>query len=266
LGSKNRLAPLIAQRLHATGRQTLVDVFGGSAAVTLNTGFDKRIYNDIDGDLVNLFRVLADPLGRRRLLKKIRWTPPSREIYEKDGRGYSAHGFSFSYIADPVDRACAVLYRSLFTFGGKLRSGGFSISASNRQYIKEIGKYNAILRSIVKIGEFFRNTIIEHLHYQECIQKYGALRSAVLFVDPPYPDLQKYYSCDFSKADHVFLAHQLVNVPAPVVCTFYDNATVRSLYPETLWKYEYFEMTKNNQSRIYGVQKKRVTEVILTKL
>jgi DNA adenine methylase len=61
LGSKNRMAPLIAERLHATGRDTLVDVFGGSAAVTLNTGFQKRIYNDIDGDLVNLFRVLADP-------------------------------------------------------------------------------------------------------------------------------------------------------------------------------------------------------------
>jgi site-specific DNA-adenine methylase len=199
------------------------------------------------------------------LLKILRWQPPSRQIYETDGRAYSAHGFSFSFIADPVERARAVLYRSLFTFGGKLRSGGFSVSASDRECIKEIGKYNAILRSIVKIGEFFRNTVIEHLHYQDCIQKYGKLRSAVLFADPPYPELQKYYSCDFTKADHVYLAHQLANTPAPVVCTFYDNATVRSLYPESVWKYESFNRTKNSGTRIYGVKKAKVEELILTK-
>lgn len=265
LGSKNRLAPVIAKRLHATGKDTLVDVFGGSAAVTLNTGFQKRVYNDIDGDLVNLFKVLSDKEQRRKLLRILRWQPPSREIYELDGRAYGRHGFTFSFIKDPVDRARAVLYRSLFTFGGKLRSGGFSVSTVGREFIKEVGKYNAILKSIVRIGEFFRGTVIEHLHYQACIEKYGKLRTSVLFVDPPYPELQKYYSCDFTKADHVFLAHELVNVPAPVICTFYDNATVRGLYPEQLWKYEYFERTKNDQSRCYGVRKKKVIEVILTK-
>ncbi len=81
LGSKNRLAPVIAERLHATGRDTLVDVFGGSAAVTLNSGFRKRIYNDIDGDLVNLFRVLADPPLRQKLLKILRWQPLSRAVH-----------------------------------------------------------------------------------------------------------------------------------------------------------------------------------------
>jgi DNA adenine methylase len=71
IGSKNRMAPLIAKRLHATGRDTMVDVFGGSAAVTLNAGFQKRIYNDIDGDLVNLFRVLADPPPQATVTKNI---------------------------------------------------------------------------------------------------------------------------------------------------------------------------------------------------
>jgi DNA adenine methylase len=226
IGSKNRMAPLIAKRLHATGRDTMVDVFGGSAAVTLNAGFQKRIYNDIDGDLVNLFRVLADPPLRRQLLKILRWQPLSRRIYTDDYKGYRANMFSFSHLKDPVARARAMLYRSLLTFGGKMRSGGFQVSTADRPYIKELGKYQSILRTIVEIGEFFRSTIIENLPYQKCISLYGKLRSTVLFIDPPYPELQRYYSCDFTEADHVFLAQQLVETPAPVVCTFYDTETV----------------------------------------
>lgn len=265
VGSKNRMAPLIAERLHATGRDTLVDIFGGSAAVVLNTGFIKRVYNDIDGDLVCLFRTLAEPDKRQKLLNVLKWQPPSREIFTDDGLVYSRNGFSFSSKTDQVDRSRAVLYRSLFAFGGKMRSGGFQVSTSDRKFIKEIGKYGSILRNIVKIGDFFRNTVIENLHYSDCIEKYGHLRSTVLFVDPPYPELQKYYSNDFSNSDHAFLASSLLNIPAPVVCTFYDCETVRRLYPETKWTYETFERTKNSASRIYGHKKARVMELILTK-
>ena len=60
IGAKHRIAPVIAKHLHATGRKVLVDVFGGSGAITMNAGFKKRIYNDIDGDLVNLFKVMAE--------------------------------------------------------------------------------------------------------------------------------------------------------------------------------------------------------------
>jgi hypothetical protein len=52
--------------------------------VTLNSGFRKRVYNDADGDLVNLMRCVADENTRRKLLHILRWTPPSRQIFEED--------------------------------------------------------------------------------------------------------------------------------------------------------------------------------------
>lgn len=63
----------------------------------------------------------------------------------------------------------------------------------------------------------------------------------------------------------MFLAHQLANTPAPVVCTFYDCETVRSLYPEHIWKYEAIESTNNSGRPIYGHKKEKVMELILTK-
>ncbi|MBM4165242.1 MAG: DNA adenine methylase, partial [Lentisphaerae bacterium] len=73
IGGKHRISGVVAGHLRASGCDTLVDVFGGSAAVTLNAGFTKRIYNDADGDLVNLFRVIADPATRAPLLHRLRW-------------------------------------------------------------------------------------------------------------------------------------------------------------------------------------------------
>lgn len=64
-GSKSRIASRIVK--HFPTHHTFVDVFGGSAAVLLaKAPSPVEVYNDIDGDLVNFFRVLQDlPLYSR---------------------------------------------------------------------------------------------------------------------------------------------------------------------------------------------------------
>lgn len=263
IGGKHRLADEIAKRLHATGADTLIDVFGGSAAVTLNAGFAKRVYNDIDGDLVNLFSVIADSSSRRRLLEYFRYQLPSREIYDRDGESYFLNGFSFSYIRDPVARARATLFRQLFAFGGKNRSGGFQVSTGNRGHIKEVRRMQNISRKIRAVGTFFRATVIENLDYQRIIELYGKHRHHVLFCDPPYDGTEHYYARGFRAADHVFLAHQLARCEASVVCTYYDTPLVRDLYPATQWQWDRVITTRNSQFT-HG-NKPKSAEIILSR-
>jgi len=67
-GSKSRIASRIVK--HFPAHHTFVDVFGGSAAVLLaKAPSPVEVYNDIDGDLVNFFRVLQD----RNLYSKLCW-------------------------------------------------------------------------------------------------------------------------------------------------------------------------------------------------
>ncbi|MFC7079271.1 DNA adenine methylase [Halorussus caseinilyticus] len=55
-----------------------IEPFGGSAAVLLNRDPSPvETYNDIDGDVVNFFKVLRE--NRDELLEKISLTPFSRE-------------------------------------------------------------------------------------------------------------------------------------------------------------------------------------------
>jgi DNA adenine methylase len=263
IGGKHRMAREIAKRLRATGADTLVDVFGGSAAVTLNAGFAKRVWNDASADLAMLFQCLANPSMRADLLQRLTWTPVCRRIFTDDYAIYLRGGFSFSLLSDPVERARATLYRQLLSWGGKGRSGGFSAGTGDRKAIKEVLRYQNVLAKLDAIGEFFRGTCIENLDYQDAVRIYGCKINCVLFCDPPYDGTEVYYSQAFGRADHVFLAHLLATVPAPAVCTYYDTPLIRELYPETGWTWDRVCVTKNSALR--KGNKPRTEEIILTK-
>jgi DNA adenine methylase len=263
IGGKHRIVGRISERLHRYGRDTLVDVFGGSGAVTFNAGFQKRIYNDLSDDLVNMMRCIANPLTRRMFIASVRWSPPSRSLFLSDYEKFVAGCMSFRLIADPIERARATFYRAQFCFGGKMRSGGFSVSAHGRSSIKEVFRYRNALRKFSAISELLRGTVIDHMHYQDCIAVYGKMRDVVLYVDPPYDGTENYYCCEFGYADHTFLASALANSPAPAVVSYYDTPLVRSLYPESLWEYQEVETTKNTQG--YRTKKQRVQELIISR-
>lgn len=263
VGGKHRLANRLGILLKATGADTMVDIFGGSAAVLLASGFTKRVYNDKDGDLVNLFRVLAEPVMRRALVDRLTWTPPSRKLFEDFYVTYRAHGFSFKGIMDPVQRAAATFYRHHFSFGGKVRCGGFSVSDLDCYQIKEVGRYNNAMAKIERVGEFFRHTMIECLDYMDIISTYGDRQGVVLFADPPYIGTENYYSVEFTPQDHVFLAHALATCQAHVVVTYYDCDRIRDLYPANLWERKILNATPNSQFR--SGTKNKTEETVLIK-
>jgi hypothetical protein len=47
----------------------------------------------------------------------------SRRIFDDDYRGYLQNGFSFAYLADPVERAMATFNPNNVSFGGNTRTG-----------------------------------------------------------------------------------------------------------------------------------------------
>lgn len=251
VGSKISLSKQLAGRLQATGSQTLVDVFGGSASVLLNSGFIKRVWNDKNGDLVNLFRVMADEYLRGKLFFRLSNLPLCRQVFEDDYHVFLEGGYSFARIKDPVERARATFYRQSLCFGGKQTTGGFQISTLDRTHIKELSKYRNVLKAFDKFGRFFRDTIIEHMDATDLVQTYSRMRGIVFFVDPPYPGCREdYYATRFPIFEHTFLAEALRISPHPVICTFYDHPIVRDLYPEDVWEYEVVQGRKNIVNRL----------------
>ena len=247
IGGKHRLAKRLVDFCRLEGRDCFVDVFGGSGAVMLAASnvFNKLVYNDIDGDLVNFFRVISDGSQRVALFRKMRALPVSRRIFEEDYEVYKAGGMSMAAVQCPVERARMTLYRQLLCFGGKGRNGGFQASSNDPDHIKEVQRYRNSLRKLARVGALFHRAVIENLDYAKLISVWGAKPNAVLFLDPPYDGTEIYYAKRFRKADHVFLANQLEGVKAHVVLTYYRTPMLTELYPSARWDWHSIQATKN---------------------
>ncbi len=93
-GGKWRLAPAILPYFPA--HRIYVEPFGGAGSMLLRKPrCYAEVYNDLDDEVVNLFRVLRDEGGAARLVGMLRLTPFARaEFMEANGA-----------TDDPVERA-----------------------------------------------------------------------------------------------------------------------------------------------------------------
>lgn len=81
-GGKFRMAPWVVG--HFPAHRCYVEPFGGAASVLLHKKpAYAEVYNDLDGDIVNFFRVLRDPEQAERLIAACVLTPYAREEFEQ---------------------------------------------------------------------------------------------------------------------------------------------------------------------------------------
>jgi len=108
-GGKWRLAPWIIS--HFPRHRFYVEPFGGVASVLLRKPRSfHEVYNDLDGNLVNLLSVLRDETTRNKLIEDLRLTPFAREEFVLARRDAD----------DPIERARRTIVRSFM--GGTIRT------------------------------------------------------------------------------------------------------------------------------------------------
>lgn len=127
-GGKWRQGPKIIA--HFGEHRVYTESFGGGASVLLRKPRSHaEVYNDLDGEIVNLFRVIRD--RGEELCHKLMLTPFAREEFD----------LSYERIEDCVEQARRTLFRSAAGFGGNLVSPtrgaspertGFRSSSSRR--------------------------------------------------------------------------------------------------------------------------------------
>lgn len=180
-----------------------VEVFGGGAPLLLNKSPSPvEIYNDVDGDLVNLFRVVRENLDE--FLRRTEWLLVSRQQYYEFLHNYRD-------IKDPVDRAVAYWYIIRLSFMGKF-GGGFSTSTKNN-HAKSF--WNTV-EKLRLIHERLKNVVIEQLDFREVLKKYDS-KETFFYLDPPhlYASTEKgkdYYREKFTDNDYMELLRILEGI------------------------------------------------------
>jgi len=194
--------------------RTYVEVFGGGAALLLNKPESRiEVYNDVDGQLVNLFLQVRDHgLELHRRLKSL---PYSRELYER----WRAEPWP----EDPIERAARFYYLQRLSFRG-LPNRGWKSSVV-RDFVAEW--INAV-ENLPPVMARLRKAQIDRCDFRRCIKNYDRTET-LFFCDPPYYGL-KSYSHQFVDQDHLDLAEALRRVKGKWILTYDDHPKIRRLY------------------------------------
>jgi len=218
-GAKWRIADWIIS--HFPEHKIYCEPFFGSGAVFFKKSHVPiETINDINGDIVNLFKVCRDQPGE--LAEKVRLTPYSREEFTADADFHEG---------DAVERARRFLIRYWQAYS--LKAFGLSWKVSQDESGPVVCKdWNRIPKSIIEISKTLKNVQIENCDALELIKRYSTPET-LIYCDPPYlPSTcrSNLYKDKMTEAEHIELLKILKDSAAQIIISGYDN----ELYDDTL--------------------------------
>ncbi|MEN8134335.1 MAG: DNA adenine methylase [Thermodesulfobacteriota bacterium] len=177
IGGKRRLAKhLLALFPEHT---CYCEPFCGAAALFFLKDQSKvEVVNDINGDLINLYRVVQHHLDEFN--RQFRWGLVSRQIYKwlQDANPTT--------LTD-IQRAARFYYLQKLAFGGKVDGQTFGTAATSPPRLNLLRIEEDLSAAHLRLSR----TVIEHLSWLDCVTKYD--RPATLFYfDPPYWQTEGY--------------------------------------------------------------------------
>lgn len=223
-GGKWLLAPWIIR--HFPDHRVYTEAFGGAASVLLQKKRSyAEIYNDLDGELVNLFQVVRD--RGEELKTKLELTPFARTEYK----------LSFDVSDDPLEQARRTVVRSFMGFGSNalLRSivSGFR-SNSNRSGTTPAHDWRHYPEALVAVIERLRGVTIEKRNATEIILRHDSA-GTLHYCDPPYVhdtrcNPGKGYNYEMTDAQHRDLAAVLHELEGMVIVSGYHSPLYDELF------------------------------------
>lgn len=216
-GGKFLLAPWIIE--HFPPHRVYTEAFGGAASVLLQkTRSYAEVYNDLDGEVVNLFRVLQDEKQAEKLQIRLELTPFSREEFK----------LSYEKSDDPVTQAQRTIIRSFMGFGSDGAAGrptGFRAN-SNRSGTTPAHDWMVWPETLWQYVERLSGVVIENRPAIELLQQHDSAET-LHYVDPPYPLSTRHgkmYRHEMTDDDHELLAEVLHSLGGGmVVLSGYDS-------------------------------------------
>jgi DNA adenine methylase len=215
-GGKWKLAPWIIG--HFPPHRVYVEPFGGGASVLLRKPrCYAEVYNDLDGEIVNLFRVLRDQ--GPALVNAIYLTPFSRVEFQD----------SYQPSDDPVEQARRTVIRSFMGFGSAGACGantGFR-SNSNRSGTAPAHDWANYPSELPAIIERLRGVVIENRNAAQVMATHDG-GETLHYVDPPYlpetRDRGNDYKHEMSELEHLEMLDALKALRGAVVLSGYESA------------------------------------------
>lgn len=216
-GSKWRMKNNIIPVINSIPHWRYSEPYGGSAVILLyKPKSEVEFYNDINGNLYNLFHVLNTPDLFDEFKKYFRYPVKSEAMFLYCRKRYKDETLS------EVERAVCFFYVSCLAFGGRHLSPSFGYT------VKESMSYR-LRNKVVFLDEYYdrlKDVTVMNRDGLDCLNVLDK-ESTLFYVDPPYwTDDKKYdmYPDDFTKEDYENLIEKLLTVKGKVILSGYENS------------------------------------------
>lgn len=231
-GGKWRLASWIISHFPpASEFDVYVEPFGGAAGVLLQKAPSQHeVYNDLDEDVVNVFRVLRDPWKSQQLAKVCRLTPFARAEFE----------LAYQPTDEPIERARRTLFRASAGFGSASATMGASgfrtFTGDNAPQGRIAGTWLNYQRVIASYVDRLQGVVVECRPAIDVMRQHDRLR-ALHYVDPPYMTSTRQkghrlvYRHEMDESEHEELLATIQTLDGFVVLSGYDCEIYRDLLP-----------------------------------
>ena len=228
---------------------TYVEPFGGAAYVLLCKAPSKvEVYNDIDGNLVNLFEQARTHTDE--LIEYLESFPYSRKIHDTwlDEWKLGMKG------NNDIERAARFFYISNSSVNGRFST--FSTSALKNNAKSFYGKLN----NIRDFANRMRNVVIENLDFEKCIKAYDT-ENTLFYIDPPFYNTD-YYFVNFSHEDHVRLYETIKDIKGKFILSYYPHSIIMEMYGNENFNIYKREVVKHSQ--LSYRKRDKATEILIT--
>lgn len=230
-GSKWRIADWVIG--HFPEHKVYCEPFAGSGAVLFKKPLSRiEVYNDLDGVVVNFFRVLQDPDKSKRLIELVARTPYARDEYD----------LAFmDECDDEIEMARRLFIKAYMGFGsnaGTRRAQcGFRSNDWTARKSNNLIWYN-LPPSLAAATQRLKNVIIENRPALYIIEKQDSLET-FFYVDPPYVHSSRTsfardrsYRFEMTDDDHIELSKRLHAIRGGCIISGYRTDLYDDLYKD----------------------------------
>ena len=241
IGGKRRLAKHLLPLF--PDHKCYVEPFCGAAAIFMMKEPSKaEVINDINGDLVNLYRVVKHHL--EELYKQFKWLLVSRENFELLQQ-------TPPEVLTDIQKAARFLYLQKLAFGGKVDKQTFGTATLARPRFNLLTIEQDLADAHLRLSQ----TTIEHLPWLECSQRYDR-EHTLFYLDPPYWDTVG-YGVEFDWEQYEAIRDFMRRAKGKVVLSINDHPDIMELFSE------FRRVEVDHTYTVGGNQKqKKVTELI----
>lgn len=215
-GGKTRLLPHLLPLLSANPHTCYVEAFAGGAALLFARDPARvEVINDIHGELICLYRVVAHHLDE--FIRQFRWALTSREMFRWAKLQHT------ETLTD-IQRAARFFYLQRLAFGGKVAGQTFGTSTTSAKRINLLRLEEDLSAAHLRL----HRVVIESLGWRECMERYDTPHT-LFFLDPPYWQTEG-YGVGFPLDQYEQLAEVMASLKGRAILTINDHPDMRRVF------------------------------------